>query len=83
MELAQLWAIPLANVLGMLLGFTFGLLLRSSAAAIVAYLVYALVLPPLAGARPAWWNLAARVVRVLDLIEVLRERERFGGAAPS
>ncbi|MBK3422890.1 phytoene/squalene synthase family protein, partial [Methylobacterium sp. IIF4SW-B5] len=41
------------------------------------------VLPPLAGARPAWWNLAARVVRVLDLIEVLRERERFGGAAPS
>ncbi len=48
MELAQLWAIPLANVLGMLLGFTFGLLLRSSAAAIVAYLVYALVLPPLA-----------------------------------
>ncbi|TGD98771.1 phytoene/squalene synthase family protein [Methylobacterium nonmethylotrophicum] len=33
--------------------------------------------------RPAWWNLGARAVRVLDLIEVLRERERLGGAAPS
>ncbi len=58
MESTQLWAIPLANVLGMLLGFAFGLLLRSSAAAIVAYLVYALVLPPLAellSATQSWF----------------------------
>jgi ABC-2 type transport system permease protein len=48
MSLAQAWTIPTANVLGMLLGFAFGLLLRSSSAAIVAYLVYAMVLPPLA-----------------------------------
>ncbi|KMO20587.1 phytoene/squalene synthase family protein [Methylobacterium indicum] len=39
--------------------------------------------PPLAPPRPAWWNVGAQVVRVLDLIEVLRERERLGGAAPS
>ncbi|MEH3148706.1 MAG: phytoene/squalene synthase family protein [Methylobacterium frigidaeris] len=38
---------------------------------------------PAAAARPAWWNLGAQVVRVLDLIEVLRERERLGRAAPS
>jgi ABC-2 type transport system permease protein len=47
MTWAQVWSIPLANILGMLLGFAFGLLLRSSAAAIVAYLVYTFVLPPL------------------------------------
>ena len=47
MTWSQAWLIPLANVLGMMLGFTIGVLLRSSAAAIVAYLVYALVLPPL------------------------------------
>ncbi len=37
---------------------------------------------PPAASRPAWWNLGGRAVRVLDLIETLRERERFGGAAP-
>ncbi len=49
MTLAQGWTIPLANVLGMLLGFTFGVLMRSSAAAVVGYLVYAFALPPLTG----------------------------------
>jgi phytoene synthase len=38
---------------------------------------------PAAAPRPAWWNLGGQVVRVLDLIEVLRERERLGGTAPS
>lgn len=35
----------LADALGMLMGFTLGILIRSSAGAIVAYFVYALVLP--------------------------------------
>ena len=37
----------LANVLGMLIGFTLGVLIRNSAGAIVGYFVYALVLPAL------------------------------------
>lgn len=44
-DLAQMGSIILANVLGLLLGFGFGLLLRSSAAAIVAYFVYTLLVP--------------------------------------
>ena len=35
----------LANVLGMAIGFTLGVVLRSSAGAIVGYFVYSLVLP--------------------------------------
>lgn len=38
--------IVLGSVLGMLFGFTLGVLIRSSAGAIVAYFVYTLVLPP-------------------------------------
>ena len=37
--------IVLANILGMLMGFMLGVLFRSSAAAIVGYFVYSLVLP--------------------------------------
>ena len=37
----------LANVLGMLVGFMLGVLIRNSAGAIVAYFVYSLVLPTL------------------------------------
>ena len=39
--------ILLANILGMLMGFMLGVLFRSSAAAIVGYFVYSLVLPTL------------------------------------
>ena len=46
--------IVLANVLGMLIGFTLGVLLRSSAAAIVGYFVYSLVLPAALGALAAF-----------------------------
>lgn len=41
-------------------------------------------LPPLSQ-RPAlrpWWDVAGRVVHVLDLIERMREREAFGRSAP-
>ena len=41
--------IVLGSVLGMLFGFTLGVLIRNSAGAIVAYFVYTLVLPPLLG----------------------------------
>lgn len=49
MEWSQVPLVLLANVLGMALGFTLGVLLRSSAAAIVTYFVYSLVLPGLFG----------------------------------
>ncbi|MGY2047814.1 phytoene/squalene synthase family protein [Methylobacterium sp. JK268] len=50
-----------------------------------AFLVEAVAAQPLVRAArpPAWWDLGAQAVRVLDLIEVLREREGVGGAAPS
>lgn len=50
--------IVLANELGMLLGFTLGLLFRSSAAGIVGYFVVNLVLPGLSEALASaqqWW----------------------------
>ena len=42
---AQFAQIVLANILGMLIGFTLGALFRSSSGAIVGYFVYSLVLP--------------------------------------
>ena len=42
--------IVLANELGMIFGFTLGLLFRSSPAGIVGYFVWALVLPGISGA---------------------------------
>ncbi|WP_148574272.1 ABC transporter permease subunit [Nocardioides caldifontis] len=44
---AELGNIVLANVLGLIVGFMLGVVTRSSAAAVVAYFVYTLVLPPL------------------------------------
>lgn len=44
---AELGNIVLANVLGLMVGFMLGVVTRSSAAAVVAYFVYTLVLPPL------------------------------------
>jgi hypothetical protein len=42
---SQFALIVLANVLGMAIGFMLGVLIRNSAAAIVGYFVYSLVLP--------------------------------------
>ena len=39
--------ITLGNVIGLLMGFTLGVLFRSSAVAVVAYFVYGFVMPPL------------------------------------
>jgi ABC-type transport system involved in multi-copper enzyme maturation permease subunit len=44
---AELSNIVLANVLGLMVGFMLGVVTRSSAAAVVTYFVYTLVLPPL------------------------------------
>lgn len=44
---AELAYIIIANVLGMLVGFMLGVLIRNSAAAIVGYFVYGFALPPL------------------------------------
>jgi ABC-2 type transport system permease protein len=46
-SLTDLLNIVLANVLGLLVGFMLGVLIRSSAGAIVAYFVYSFVLPTL------------------------------------
>jgi hypothetical protein len=48
-SMVQALSIVLANVLGMLVGFTLGVLIRGSAGAIVAYFVYSLVLPTIFG----------------------------------
>jgi hypothetical protein len=48
-SIVQALHIVLANVLGVLMGFMLGVLFRSSAAAIVAYFVYSLLLPTLTG----------------------------------
>ena len=53
-SLQEFGQILLANVLGMLIGFTLGVLMRSSAAAIVGYFVYSLVLPAALGALAAF-----------------------------
>ena len=49
MSATELLSIVLGNVLGLLVGFTLGVLLRSSAAAIVGYFVFSLLLPTLSG----------------------------------
>ncbi|GJD48075.1 hypothetical protein OPKNFCMD_0791 [Methylobacterium crusticola] len=49
----------------------------------VAFLVDAVAPVPPARPQPAWWDVSGRVVRVLDLIEALREREAVEDAAAS
>ena len=57
----ELAYIVIGNVLGMLVGFMLGVLLRSSAAAIVGYFVFGFVLPPLSmllASSQHWWERA-------------------------
>ena len=56
--------IILANVLGLLVGFMLGVLIRNSAGAIVAYFVYSFLLPTLSGLLAAsqdWFQRPAAV----------------------
>ena len=51
--------IVLGNVLGLMVGFTLGVLIRNSAGAVVGYFVYALLLPTLSGllaANQDWFH---------------------------
>jgi ABC-2 type transport system permease protein len=53
--------IVLANVLGMMIGFTLGIVIRNSAGAIVGYFVFTLLVPTLSGllaANAGWWEKA-------------------------
>src|SRR5699024_938910 len=52
-DLRALSQVVLANEIGMLMGFMLGALFRSSAAAIVGYFVYYMVLPTISGALAA------------------------------
>lgn len=53
-NLTEMLLIILANVLGMLVGFMLGVLIRNSAGAIVAYFVYSFVVPSIFGALAAF-----------------------------
>jgi ABC-2 type transport system permease protein len=56
---AQMAAIVLAQVLAVFVGFVLGVLVRSSAGAVVGYFVYSFVLPGLSGllaSGQAWWR---------------------------
>jgi ABC-2 type transport system permease protein len=48
-SVSHVLTIVLANILGMMVGFTLGALIRNSAGAIVTYLVYSFVVPPVLG----------------------------------
>lgn len=63
----QLACIVLANVVGLLMGFTFGVLLRSSAAAITAYVAYGFLLPTVLGLLAAYQSWFADVQGWVDL----------------
>lgn len=57
-DVAEFARIILANEIGMLMGFVLGILIRNSPGAIVAYFVYALVLPGISSALASvqdWW----------------------------
>ena len=59
MSVSDMLLIVLGNVLGLLVGFMLGVLIRSSAGAIVAYFVYSFVLPTLSGllaASQGWFR---------------------------
>jgi len=53
-SVSEFLLIVLANVLGMLIGFTLGVVIRSSPGAIVAYFIYAMLLPTVFGMLAAY-----------------------------
>ncbi len=62
----ELAYIVLANVLGLLIGFMLGVLIRNSAAAIVGYFVYSFVVPTLTGLLAATQTWFADVQKWVD-----------------
>lgn len=53
---SELLLIVLGNILGMLVGFMLGVVIRNSAGAIVGYFVFSLVLPGLLAANAGWFR---------------------------
>ncbi|MCW2786444.1 MAG: transporter permease [Marmoricola sp.] len=80
----------LADALGMLMGFTLGILIRSSAGAIVGYFVYALVLPAALGtlasfqdwfaSRQGWIDFNFSVGNLYDHIPSSKEWAQLGAS---
>lgn len=66
LDFGQFLAIILANVLGVLVGFMLGILVRNSAAAIVAYVAYAYILPGLFGFLAATQNWFDKIQNWVD-----------------
>lgn len=64
--IAELSKIILASILGMLIGFMLGALIRNSAGAIVGYFVYAFVLPTISGILMATQDWYTDVQRWVD-----------------
>lgn len=62
----DLLLLVLGNVLGLLIGFMLGVLIRNSAAAIVGYFVYSLVLPGILGALAAFVGWFADIQEWID-----------------
>lgn len=66
MTAAQLGNIVLANVLGLLIGFMLGVLIRNSAGAIVGYFVYSFVVPTLTSLLAATQTWFADIQKWVD-----------------
>ena len=66
MSLGEIAQIYLADALGMLMGFMLGVLIRNSPGAIVAYFVYALVLPAAFGTLAAFQDWFADIQGWID-----------------
>jgi len=65
-ELTELLLIILANILGLLVGFMLGVLIRSTPGAIVAYFVYSFVLPTIFGVLAAFQDWFADIQAWVD-----------------
>lgn len=62
----QIWKLILGNVVGLMQGFAFGVLIRNSPGAIVAYFAYSFALPTLTGALAAFQDWFADIQRWVD-----------------
>ena len=77
----DLWKITLGNVLGVMVGFAFGVLIRNSPGAIVAYLAYSFVLPTITGALAAFQDWFADLQPWIDFST--SQTVLFGGGSVS
>jgi hypothetical protein len=78
-SLVEVGHIMLGNVLGLLAGFTLGLLIRGSAGAIVAYFIYSLVLPSIAEVLAASQHWFADLQPWVDVNEAQGQLFAFDG----